>query len=208
MLVRLLLLLACLAALAGATPLTLTIVGIGSGSLNGVSFVNQDFTFTFTTDTTDLVTPSSEPTDESTPAGTDATFTEGGTTVMLNGGLQAIFDHPGSEMRLGIWQENSQDWLTITDPAFATYNLQSNLSVNAPSSEVTALSVTGDDPMATTGGPLYISGVESGSTTTFTATLGTNSSSDTGDAPEPSTFSFLCLGGAGLLIGILRRRNA
>jgi hypothetical protein len=203
--VRLLLLLACLAALASATPLTLTIVGIGDGSLNGVSFVDQSFEFIFTTDTTDLVTPSSEPTDESTPSGTPATFTVDGVTATLDG-IQAIFEHPGSEMRLGIWQENSQDWLTITDAAFENYNLQSNLTVNAPSSEVTALSVSGSDPMPTDKGDLYISSIESGSTTTFTATLSPTSSAST--APEPSTFAFLCVGAGGMLIGLRRRRSS
>jgi hypothetical protein len=171
--------------------------------LNGVSFVDQSFTFTFTSDTTDLVVPLSEPTDESTPAGTDATFMVNGVTATLDG-IQAVFVHPGSEMRLGIWQEDSQDWLTITDPAFAAYDLKSNLTVNAPASEVTALSVTGMDPMPTDMGDLYISGVESGSTLTFTAALG---SSGTTSAPEPSSFAFLCVGGAGLLIGLIRRRK-
>jgi hypothetical protein len=201
---RLLLLFACLAAFASAAPLTLTIVGIGDGSLNGVSFVDQSFSFTFTTDTTDLVTPSTEPTDESTPAGTDATFSEGGVTATLTG-IQAIFEHPSSEMLLGIWQENSQDWLTITDPAFASYDLQSNLIVNAPAGEVTVLSVTGSDPMPTNLGPLYVSSVEPDSVVTFTATVSSGSQSQT---PEPSTFSFLCLGGASLLIGLVRRRKA
>jgi hypothetical protein len=173
--------------------------------LNGVSFAAQPFTFTFTSDTTDLVVPSSEPTDFSTPSGTDATFTVDGMTVTLDG-VQAVFIHPGAEMRLGIWQENLEDWLTITDAAFASYNLQSNLTVNAPASEVTALSVTESDPMPTNAGNLFISGVETGSTLTFTAAVG---SAGTTGTPEPSTFAFLSLGGAALLIvGLVRRRRA
>lgn len=212
------LLLALSAALASATPLTLTLVGIGSGSIGGTSFVDQSFTFTFDTNTACSATitncvmfgPSSEPTDYTTPYDTPATFSVDGNTYTLDG-AQAVFEHPGSEERLGIWQENLEDWLTITDPAFANYNLQTDLTVDAPSSEVTALSGT-TDPLLTSGGNLFITSIEPGSTTVFTAALATTTSttgviSSAVTAPEPSSVSLLLLGGAGLCVGMIRRRR-
>jgi hypothetical protein len=202
------------AALASATPLTLTLVGIGSGTLNGVSFVDQTFTFTFNTDTTSILQPgsiASEPADWSTPLGTAATIAIMGLpTATLTDG-QAIFDHPSPENRLGIWQNLDQDYFTITDPAFASYNFTSNLTVHAPATEVTALANPTTNFITSTGGPLVLSSVMAGSTVTFTATLATPPPPPTtpptvSAVPEPSTASLLLLGVAGLGIGIFRKR--
>lgn len=214
------LLLALSAALASATPLTLTIVGIGTGSIGTTDFVDQSFTFTFDTNTTCSATitnciiygPPSEPTDYTTPYDTPSTFEVDGVTYTLDG-AQAVFEHPGTEERLGIWQENTEDWLTITDPAFADYNLQTDLTVVAPSSEVTALSGS-TDPLLTSGGNLFITSIEPGSNTTFTAMLGTTTTTTTttttlvSSVPEPSTASFVLLGGGALFLGLLRRRRS
>jgi len=227
-----LLLLALAAAIVSATPLTISFIGIGSGTLGTTSFVDQSFSFVFNTDTSSLIYgPSSEPTDWATPSDTSAVFNVANvlnaSLVSLGpiandalGSTQSVFVHPTPEDRVGIWMYNDVDWLTLTDgptgspdtSPLANYNLQSNLTLNLPASAATLVGTLEDNPMPTADGNLLFSSIEPDSTITFKAQLNPTVTttppvpSDSTAAPEPSTLSLLLLGSGGILAGSIRRR--
>jgi len=183
---------------AGAVPITYTFSWTGlSGSLNGTTFSNAPYVFTFTSDTTLLVHPSVVPVDWSTPTGTPGTFN-------INSGQftgsftddQAVFTHPAPEDNIGIWHFNCCDWLTKGDPAFANYNLASNVSVSTGINSVIANSF-----FSTSAGALGLTGTTVDSLT-FTAALTAPSA-----VPEPSTLTLLLFGVAGLIVGVARRNR-
>ncbi len=195
------------AALVSATPLTLTFVGVGTGTLDGITFTDQSFTFTYYTDTDVLFNPPYPGTtmDETTPdlTGTFST-TLSGLPVTVTLSDLGVYDNPVEE-RLGLWNESTdQDWLTITAPQFASYNLMSSYTFDASGSEITALGPV-EGPLITSDGELQISSV---STLDFSATLGmAMPPTPTDPVPEPSTASLLFVGTGGILLGLIRRRK-
>lgn len=88
---RLLLLCILLAPLALCDPLVLTFSGTGSGSLGSDPFTDSTFIITFTSDTSDLATPAGFPNDISTPQSTAATFNVTGVGSGTLTGDQAVF---------------------------------------------------------------------------------------------------------------------
>lgn len=219
-------LLAFTAAIVGAAPITIEFIGVGSGTVGTTSFVDQSFSFVFNTDTSNLMYgPSSEPTDWTTlPAFTTAYFNTGSITNDLVGGSVAVFSHPNPEDRVGIWQYNDVDWLTLTDgptgspdtSPLANYNLQSNLSLTLPASAVTLVGTLENNPLPTADGNLQFTSFD-GATVTFSAqittptppiTTTTVTSTSLSTVPEPSTFTLLLLGGGGILAGSIRRRSS
>jgi PEP-CTERM motif len=229
---RLLALVTVCAAIACATPITLTFSGTADGSLNGVAFTAQAFTFTFTTDTTDLITDPnpSDPNDIVTPSAADATFSIGmggdiGAGTFADN--QSVFENPTPVSNsgtvggfVGIWHYNTPDWLTLFAPEFAS--TASDYFTIDTTTAGTYTFTNGDPTTPTSGGAMM---VDVGSSTTPVDLLVSDVTSPTfsetvtaastgtppptgGAAPEPSTISFLLIGGAGLALGVLRRRRA
>jgi hypothetical protein len=187
------------AAFAMGAPITYTFSGTGlSGTVGAATFTDVPFIFTFTSDTTLLVVPPSIPVDLSTPEGTPATFNiNSGQFIGTFMDDQAVFTHPAPEQNIGIWHFDCCDWLTKGDPAFAAYNMASNVSVSTGINSVIPNSffLTSSGFIGLTSGP---------ATMTFTAVV---SESASGVVPEPSTMTLICLGVAGLLIGAARRNR-
>jgi len=202
------------AALASASPITLTFTGTADGVLGSTSFTQADFTLVFNSDTDLVMQPVSVPEDWSTPSGTPATFMILiSPTMMLSGSFtddQAVFAHPDPEDDIGIWHFASPDWLAKKNTVFGTYDLKSSLGpisdgVNAwpgifPNPEVPGSSDAG---FSTTLGNFVLSDV---SALTFTADVAAPGSDAT---PEPSTATFLWIGIGGLVVGnLFRKRSA
>jgi hypothetical protein len=188
------------AALASASTITLTFSGTGDGQIGNTIFTNNNFTLVFTTDTSDIAHPDAIPEDWSTPSGTPATFNIVGIATGFLTGNQAVFEHPSPEDRIGIWHYDTPDWLTKTDPAFASYDLVSSLSVATGSN--TALPISGG-VFTTSAGDLSITSV---SALSFVANVSPTPAGDPPGVPEPSAFSLLSLGVAGMLLGLAKRR--
>src|SRR5579883_906609 len=131
MIARFLLVGAAVAALASASPLTITFSGVADGVLGTNSFTQANFTLTFNSDTTDVTNPSAEPVDWSTPSATPGSFVivvpSGPTYTGTFTGDQAVFDHPSPNNDIGIWHYNGDDVIAKQEAAFASYNLMSSL---------------------------------------------------------------------------------
>lgn len=190
-----------IAALAQATPITYIFSGTADGQLGDIAFTQKDFTLAFTSDTTDLVHPPAIPVDFSTPAGTSAVFiiTDVGSGTFTDD--QAVFTHPSPEDDIGVWHYNTADWLAKQDPAFAAYDLASNIGpITTGVNNGLPIFNGVDNHFTTTAGNFVLSNVTALS---FTAEL----SSPTTGVPEPATGTMLSLGIAGVLIGLRSRRS-
>jgi hypothetical protein len=212
-------LIGAVAALASASPLTVTFTGVADGALGTTSFTQADFTITFTSDTTDIIrlpTDTLQPlTDWSTPSGTPATFsimipmgaTLGGTLT----DTQAVFAHPSPEMDLGIWHYNANDFIAKQDPAFATYDLTSSIGPISTGTNAWPDILTNcggnDCGFSTSAGHLTLSNI-----TAMTATADVTASGPTptppGAVPEPSTGLLFALGIGGIAAGRGFRKRA
>ncbi len=110
----------------GSTPVTFTFTGTGSGALGGTQFSNSAFTMTLTSDTRLARVPACCASEISTPSGIPATFSVNGVTATL-ADTQAVFVSQASN-EVGVWHQGASNWLTLTNAAFAGYNLQPNIS--------------------------------------------------------------------------------
>jgi PEP-CTERM motif len=214
------------AAFASATPITLIFTGTASGTVGSTSFTNDTFNFTFTSDTTALVTPPDDTEDIATPNPTANTFTIGSLSGSLTGlptFPPAVFLNTTTQ-NVGIFFYNDGDWLATASSEYtSSFGLVNNLTVDDP-----MIAFVSPSAMGSTAGDVTLTSVSdmtfqeivtpaptgSSGTTGTTGTIGsTGSTTPTGplvtsDAPEPSTLALLGIGFGGLLIGRLRRRPA
>lgn len=179
---------ACVPA-AMATPITFTISTTGSGTLGATVFTDATLTFTQISDTglvsacgTGIVCA---------PEVTSNTVTISGLGTFTVDDSTQFFNNTGTTT-VGFFDAVQSDLLDVSDPAFATYDLQSALGpitdtiVSVPFTSV-----------VTDGGTLAFTGdSENG---TFDAVLGT--------APEPGSLLLMLAGAIPLGAGLLRRRR-
>ncbi|MBZ5605078.1 MAG: PEP-CTERM sorting domain-containing protein [Acidobacteriia bacterium] len=204
-----LLLIGAAAALASASPLTITFSGVADGVLGGTSFTQADFTLTFTSDTTDVNHPSGIPEDWSTPSATPGNFViivpMGPTYMGTFTDDQAVFVHPSPEDDVGVWHYNSMDWLAKQEAAFASYDLMSSLGPISDGSNAWPGSLPngsgGDFGFSTTSGDFFLENVSSLSFTADVSGGGTTAN------PEPSSGVMLSLGAGALAVGLIRKRQ-
>ncbi len=168
MISRLLFLGMLLAFSAVADPLTITISGTGSGSLNGRAFTGAQFTFTMTTDTSAVSKPPCCNTLD-TASGSPTTFS---ITNVGSGNLtdnQAIFVSPNSYI-IGLAHFNDGDVVDLRDLALSGYNFSKSLGplTGAPSFVGSCPGVDCSG-FQTSAGPLNFSSV---STVTFHIVVG------------------------------------
>jgi PEP-CTERM motif len=212
-------------AIAGATPITLTFAGTGSGTVNGTAFTNQTFDIVFTSDTTALCTIGAAPCpmtgavgDITTPDPTANTFTIGSIvpasddaslTGIVSGPTfigPAVFLNPMTN-NVGIWTFNNTDWLVTVSSQYTTsFGLANDISVTGLSSppgsgafgnqtQPTQLGM-----MGSTVGAVDFTAL---SNVSFTeAVMGPAGVT----APEPSTLLMFGLGALGIALGRLRKR--
>jgi PEP-CTERM motif len=181
---------------AHATPLDYTFSGNGGGTINGVAFTGA-FNFTFVGDTTQIQPFGSE---FILPNAT-GTFSEGGTTYVVDPIFGIISNPDPLFPRVGFFNSDITNGLTINNSAVAGYNLGSALGP-----------ITAPNP----GDPSSLLFPTLGGTTGFSLDSGLDKLILTSDysltftaappsaVPEPSTFALLTAGIAG--IGVLRRR--
>jgi hypothetical protein len=196
------------APLALSDSLQFTFSGLGSGSLGSSAFSDKSFQITFSSDTSDLTTPSGFPKDVSTPEGTPAVFTVDGVASGSLTGDQAVFVND-SEEDVGIWVFAPPDFLTIGDPAFSNYKLSTaigpiNMGTNSALSEQLPTSINNE-----------VLSITSVSALSFTAKVGASgvgggTGGGTGGTtvPEPSTLAMFGASFAFLIAAKLRRKAA
>lgn len=219
----------CLA-IAGATPITLTFSGTGSGTVTSstgtADFTNQAFTITFDSNTSDLVTiPVSDPDagDISTPNPTTNTFVIGSLSGSLSGlttssGVfgPAVFLNTTTN-NVGIWYFETADWLVTASGSYtSSFGLANDLTVTglSPSDDGAFGNATtpgtGAAAMPSTIGAISftsLSNVTFSEAVTPTVTTTAAIGAAVGTAPEPSTLTLFGIGIAGLAMGKLRRRR-
>ena len=156
-------------ALATAAPLTLTLTGIGTGSLGGKSFSNAAFSFTVTGDTANLQFPSCCPGDVDTASGTPTSFSIAGFSDGTLKDTQAIWtDTQGT---VGIAHFNDGDMIDLNSPMLRGYRLTTSIGpITAVPSFVGSCPGVDCASFATSLGPLLFGSV---STVTFTSTVTT-----------------------------------
>jgi uncharacterized protein (TIGR03437 family) len=108
-----------------AAPLTITLSGTGSGTLNGKPFVQSTFTFTLTTDTNLIVKPPCC-NSRDTPRGTPTSFSITGAGSGTLTDDQAVFAI-GSDVVVGLAHFNGADMIDFVDPRLANYALTSSV---------------------------------------------------------------------------------
>jgi uncharacterized protein (TIGR03437 family) len=147
-----------------ASPETIVFSGNATGTLNGVAFSNQGFSFTFITDTTAVAPGTYCCTDNlTTPAGTPATFNISNTATGTLTDIQCVFVNE-SEGQMGMWLYDTRDWLDILFPV-GNYDLKSNYG------PVTGTTFSFSGPLSTSAGTLVftsVSGVQATVTVTNT----------------------------------------
>jgi uncharacterized protein (TIGR03437 family) len=162
MIYRMVVLAGILTAACFAAPETIVFSGNATGTLNGVAFTNQPFSFTFYTDTTAVAPGTFCCTDNiTTPAGTPATFSINGVGTGSLTDIQCVFVNE-SEGQMGMWLYDTRDWLDILWPV-GTYGLNANYG------PVTGTTFTFTGPLSTSVGPLIFNSV-TGATANVTVT--------------------------------------
>ena len=147
--------------IAAANPLTITITGSASGSLGTTRFSSATFTFTLTTDTSQLVKPPCCPGDTDTPSGTPTTFTITGVGSGTLTDNQVVFVDPNGTA--GLAHYNDGDMLDLDSTAFSGYAMATSKG------PISGQPFIGQNPIfGTSMGPLSISGA---GTITFTFTV-------------------------------------
>ena len=190
---------------AGATPITFSDTGIGSGSLNGVNFSNSSFTITATDDTSNVVpftninhlgltnngyvVVNNSANIEIAGLGTYTFITENG--FWVNPAYQGV----GFSLISGTNQFLADLYDGPISSVFSSWDMQS--SIGPVSGTANILSWTSIGPIQTSGGTIVLD--QGSSPVTFTAEV------DPAPVPEPTTIILL---GAGLaVIGLVRRQK-
>jgi hypothetical protein len=157
------------AALATASPITITFTGIGSGSLGAQSFTSKQFSFTIMTDTTSFNKPPCCDTRDS-PSGTPTTFFIVGVGSGTLTDDQVFFTAPSEAFAgIGHFNADTPDMIEFGSPMLTGYTFATSLGpITAKPDFVGACPGPDCSTFATTAGILQFSSV---TTITFTATV-------------------------------------
>jgi uncharacterized protein (TIGR03437 family) len=158
-----------------AATVRMTFSGVGSGTLNGVAFTNQAFSFQLATDSS-LVTKPPCCNTRDTQGGTPTLFSIANTGSGYLKDNQIIYVFPNSG-DLGLAHYNSPDVIDIGSPALVGYDfLETVAPITAKPFFVGSCPGLNCTNLATSAGPLVFNAVSS---VTYSAVVGTASASPT-----------------------------
>ena len=173
---------------ARATPITYTLSGTASGSLNGTAFTGALFGVTFVSDTANVTDVTA--TIARTAIQTGVSFTVGASSGTFTDPLYVFDNREGPSAG---FTRGAGDILTLGDVGFGTYNMRTGfdptVSATVVNNAVTAI--------PTSAGALTFTSV---SAPAFRAVLGQSV------VPEAGTLGLLGLGASTVVCGVLRRR--
>jgi PEP-CTERM motif len=173
---------------AQAAPITYTLSGTGSGSVNGTSFTNQAFTIMGVGDTVDLTTVSADKFPAVPLSSMSFTMSGFGTATPSNQMYMVNLYNLAADF-LGFGNVSIGDGEVFFAAGSGAWDLVSSFG---PVSATSA----GSGYLPTNLGTVQLSGYTG--PTTFTATLGSSA------VPEPGTFAMLALG---LSLSLVARRR-
>jgi hypothetical protein len=181
---------------AQAASVTYTFTGIGSGTIDGVSFSDQTFSFVVNS-TTSLIDSSAAPYYYLRNVG--GTFTEGSfsATLTATNTIVGSADTSTPYTAINIFNSTSDNGVGLFDPSLGSFHLDTSfgpITVTDPSS----LTPTFGGSFASTGGDtIAITGLSS---LTFQAAVA--------PVPEPTTWAMMLIGFCGLGYMAYRRKSA